>query len=172
MAVRAIPLSVCHQGPPSGYRTEFKKCSDAQQFIQLTVVDDINAKSGWSLKTEKDSFTMTCIHWYYSHIAASISISQSRFFSLPSLIQHMVYRGVPRAQKREDQRAAGSPAASTQLALCLRLAIDLKGRKLATRRNPRWLANPNSGLTQYECGRMKPLLCPRHHRQVKLAVKT
>jgi hypothetical protein len=46
MAVRAISLSVCHQGLPSGYRTEFKKCSDAQQFIQLTVVDDINAKSG------------------------------------------------------------------------------------------------------------------------------
>jgi hypothetical protein len=46
MAVRAIPLSVCHQGTPSGYRTGFKKCSDAQQFIQLTVVDDINAKSG------------------------------------------------------------------------------------------------------------------------------
>ncbi len=44
---------------------------------------------------------------------------------------------VPRAQKKEDQRAAGSPALSTQLALCLRLAIDLKGRKLATRRNPR-----------------------------------
>ncbi len=53
MAVRAIPLSVCHQGPLSGYRTGFKKCSDTQQFIQLTVVDDINAKSGWSLKTEK-----------------------------------------------------------------------------------------------------------------------
>jgi hypothetical protein len=46
MEVRAIPLSVCHQGPPSGYRTGFKKCSDAQQFIQLTVVGDINAKSG------------------------------------------------------------------------------------------------------------------------------
>jgi hypothetical protein len=46
MAVRAIPLSVCHQGPPNGYRTGFKRCSDAQQFIQLTVVDDINAKSG------------------------------------------------------------------------------------------------------------------------------
>ncbi len=47
------PLSVCHQGPPSGYRTGFKKCSDAQQFIQLTVIGDINAKSCWSLKTEK-----------------------------------------------------------------------------------------------------------------------
>jgi hypothetical protein len=46
MAVRAIPLSVCHQGPSSGYRTGFKKCSDVQQFIQLTVVDDINVKSG------------------------------------------------------------------------------------------------------------------------------
>ncbi len=45
MAVRAIPLSVCHQGPPNGYRTGFERCSDAQQFIQLTVVDDINAKA-------------------------------------------------------------------------------------------------------------------------------
>ncbi len=45
MAVRAIPLSVCHQGPPNNYRTGFKRCSDAQQFIQLTVVDDINAKA-------------------------------------------------------------------------------------------------------------------------------
>jgi hypothetical protein len=45
MAVRALPLSVCHQGPPNGYRTGFKRCSDAQQFIQLTVVDDINAKA-------------------------------------------------------------------------------------------------------------------------------
>jgi hypothetical protein len=32
---------------------------------------------------------------------------------------------VPRAQKKKTKRAAGSPAASTQLALCLRLAIDL-----------------------------------------------
>ncbi len=39
---------------------------------------------------------------------------------------------------------------------------DLKGRKLATRRNPRWLANPNSGLTQYECGRMKPFVSLLH----------
>ncbi len=42
-----------------------------------------------------------------------------------------------------------------------------KRRKLATRCNPRWLENPNSSLTQYECGRMKPLLCSRHHRQAK-----
>ena len=42
----------------------------------------------------------------------------------------------PASPEKEDQRAAGSPAALTQLALCLRLAIDLKGRKLATRCNP------------------------------------
>jgi hypothetical protein len=45
MAVRAIPLPVCHHGPPKDYRTGFKKCSDAQLFIQLTVLDDINAKA-------------------------------------------------------------------------------------------------------------------------------
>ncbi len=52
MAVRAIPLSVCHHGPPNGYRTGFKRCSDAQLFIQLTVVDDINAKAveAWKQK--------------------------------------------------------------------------------------------------------------------------
>jgi hypothetical protein len=35
----------------------------------------------------------------------------------------------PASPEKEDQRAAGSPAALTQLALCLRLAPDLKGRK-------------------------------------------
>ncbi len=52
MAVRAIPLSVCHHGPPNGYRTGFKRCSDVQLFIQLTVVDDINAKAveAWKQK--------------------------------------------------------------------------------------------------------------------------
>jgi hypothetical protein len=33
--------------------------------------------------------------------------------------------GVPRAQKKKTKRAAGSPAVSTQLALCLRLAYDV-----------------------------------------------
>ncbi len=42
----------------------------------------------------------------------------------------------PASPEKEDQRAAGSPAALTQLDLCLRLAPDLKGRKLATRCNP------------------------------------
>jgi hypothetical protein len=45
-------------------------------------------------------------------------------------------------------------------------------RPKATRRNPQWLVKPNSGLTQSEFGRLQPLLCPRHHRQVKQAVKT
>jgi hypothetical protein len=49
----------------------------------------------------------------------------------------VLLRGCPASPEKEDQRAAGSPAALTQPALCLRLAIDLKGRKLATRRNPR-----------------------------------
>jgi hypothetical protein len=52
-----------------------------------------------------------------------------------SLSVHRDY-GCPASPEKEDQRAAGSPAALTQLALCLRLAPDLKGRKLATRRNP------------------------------------
>ncbi len=43
----------------------------------------------------------------------------------------------PASPEKEDQRAAGSPAALTQLALCLRFAPDLKGRELATR-----LCNP------------------------------
>ena len=30
----------------------------------------------------------------------------------------------------------------------------------------------NAELVNYECGRMNPLLCSRHHRQVTLAVKT
>ena len=45
--------------------------------------------------------------------------------------------GCPASTEKEDQRAAGSPAALTQLALCLRFAPDLKGRELATR-----LCNP------------------------------
>ena len=48
----------------------------------------------------------------------------------------LVHEYCPASPEKEDQRAAGSPAALTQLALCLRLAPDLKGRKLATRRNP------------------------------------
>jgi hypothetical protein len=53
------------------------------------------------------------------------------------VIEYNVESLCPASPEKEDQRAAGSPAASTQLALCLRLAYDLKGGKLATRRNPR-----------------------------------
>ena len=52
--------------------------------------------------------------------------------SLTNLIKYC-----PASPEKEDQRAAGSPAALTQLALCLRFAPDLKGRELATR-----LCNP------------------------------
>ncbi len=55
---------------------------------------------------------------------------------------------------------------------CVSDLLLLIRRELDKRCNPRWLVNPNSSLTQYESGRMKPLLCPRHHHQVKQAVKT
>ncbi len=64
------------------------------------------------------------------------------FIKSSTVINHQIlqiitqYINCPASPEKEDQRAAGSPAALTQLALCLRLAIDLKGRKLATRRNP------------------------------------
>jgi hypothetical protein len=53
MAVRAIPLPVFHQGPLNGYRTGFKKCSDAQQIYSANSCRWHKCKSGWSLKTEK-----------------------------------------------------------------------------------------------------------------------
>ncbi len=46
------PLSVT-AGPPVSNRTGFKWCSDAQYFYSTIGIDDINAQSGWSLKTEK-----------------------------------------------------------------------------------------------------------------------
>ncbi len=48
----SLPLSVA-AGPLDGYRTRFKWCSDAQWFYSTISIDDINAQSGWSLKTEK-----------------------------------------------------------------------------------------------------------------------
>ncbi len=72
MAVRAIPLPVCHQGPLKGYRTGFKKCSDAQQIYSANSCRWHKCKSGWSLKTER-SIVNDCIHWYYSYNTASIS---------------------------------------------------------------------------------------------------
>ena len=46
------PLSVT-AGPPVSNRTGSKWCSDAQYFYSTISIDDINAQSGWSLKTEK-----------------------------------------------------------------------------------------------------------------------
>ncbi len=50
---------------------------------------------------------------------------------------------VPRAQKIEGQVRPDCSFAPTQRPCCLRFAPVLKGRELATRRYPRWLANPN-----------------------------
>jgi hypothetical protein len=52
MAVRAIPLSVCRRGPPKGYQTGFKRCSDAQYLFNYQHRWH-KCKSGWSLKTER-----------------------------------------------------------------------------------------------------------------------
>ncbi len=61
------PLSVT-AGPPVGYRTRFKWCSDAQYFYSTFSIDDINAQSGWSLKTEKirinNMYTLTLFIQY------------------------------------------------------------------------------------------------------------
>ncbi len=55
-------------GPPKGYQTGFKRCSDAQCFYSTISIDDINAQSGWSLKTEKirlnDMYAMILLTQY------------------------------------------------------------------------------------------------------------
>jgi hypothetical protein len=47
------PLVCLPPGTAQRQPDRIKKGSNTQQFIQLTVVGDINAKSGWSLKKEK-----------------------------------------------------------------------------------------------------------------------
>ncbi len=80
---------------------------------------------------------------------------------------------VPRASEKEGQVRLDYSLAPTQLALLSPICFPRSKRPIAaTRCNPRWLVNSNSGLTQSECGRLQPLLCPRHHRQIKQAVKT
>ena len=63
----SLPLSVT-AGPPVGYRTRFKWCLDAQYFYSTISIDDINAQSGWSLKTEKirinNMYTLHIFIWY------------------------------------------------------------------------------------------------------------
>ncbi len=48
------PLVCLPPGTAQWQPDQIKKGSNTQQFIQLTVVGDINAKRGWSLKTEKN----------------------------------------------------------------------------------------------------------------------
>ncbi len=57
------------------------------------------------------------------------------------------------------------------MVLCLRLFL-LKGESWLRAATLDDSKNLNSSLTQYKCGCMKPLLRPRHHPQVKQAVKT
>ncbi len=52
MAVRAIPLSVCRRGPPKGTRPDSNDVRTRSIYSTISI-DDINAQSGWSLKTEK-----------------------------------------------------------------------------------------------------------------------
>ena len=66
----------------------------------------------------------------------------------------------PASPEKEDQRAAGSPAALTQLALCLRLAPDLKGRKLTTRVTLND-STPQRRLCEVQVWRIQPLYCVR-----------
>ena len=78
---------------------------------------------------------------------------------------------VPRAQKREDQRAAGSPAALTQLALCLRLASILRP-KADNAPQPSMTRPHNEDYVNTSVAYATSLLRWSHHRQVKQAVKT
>ncbi len=90
MADRAIPLSVCHHGPPNGYRTGFKRCSDAQLFIQLTVVDDINAKAVEAWKQKRfivnDMYTLILLIQYGIYFWHELAHTPSHFFKLKSTI--------------------------------------------------------------------------------------
>jgi hypothetical protein len=77
----------------------------------------------------------------------------------------------PASPEKEDQTRAGSPAASTQLALCLRLASMYKAESwqcAATLDN----STPQCRMCKIRVRPYNPLLRSRHHRQVKLAVKT
>ncbi len=81
---------------------------------------------------------------------------------------------VPRVQREEDQVRLAFDPAPTQMALCLRpcLLPTLKGESCYAPSQPSMTRLHNAELVNYECGRMNPLLCSRHHRQVTLAVKT
>ena len=86
----------------------------------------------------------------------------------------MCKQTVPRVQREEDQVRLAFGPAPTQMALCLRpcLLPTLKGESCYAPSQPSMTRLHNAELVNYECGRMNPLLCSRHHRQVTLAVKT
>jgi len=75
------------------------------------------------------------ISWWRRSVLARADTRIRPLSSSPTLVAGYSF-DCPASPEKEDQRAAGSPAALTQLALCLRLAPDLKGRKLTTRLNP------------------------------------
>jgi hypothetical protein len=74
-------------------------------------------------------------------------------------------------QKKKTQARADSSAASTQQALCLRLASMYKAeswQRAVTLDN----STPQCRISEIRVWSYNPLLRSRHHRQVKLAVKT
>ena len=78
-------------------------------------------------------------------------------------------RYCPASPEKEDQRAAGSPAALTQLALCLRLAPILRP-KADNARNPQWLDPTMKIMWSTSVAYPTSLLRWSHHRQVKLVL--
>jgi hypothetical protein len=67
------------------------------------------------------------------------------------LAPYAMHRLCPASPEKEDQRAAGRPAALTQLALCLRLASNLRPK---ADNAPKTLddSTPNEDYVKYKCG--------------------
>jgi hypothetical protein len=65
---------------------------------------------------------------------------------------------VSRESGEEDLGAAGLLRGAYSAGPVSQTCYWSKRRKLATRCNPRWIENPNSSLTQYKCGCMKPFI--------------
>ena len=90
------------------------------------------------------------ISWWRCSVLARADTRIRPLSSSPTLVAVIVLT-VPRAQKREDQRAAGSPAALTQLALCLRLASILRP-KADNAPQPSMTRPHNEDYVKYRCG--------------------
>jgi hypothetical protein len=74
---------------------------------------------------------------------------------------------VPRVPDEEDQGAAKLLLRTYSAGPVSPICNDLKGREPSNADKPQLRL-----CAYYECGRMQPLLCSRHHRQEKQAVKT